>query len=465
MRSTDGSATGHEPRTMPNLRFPSLLVGSLLVAACATPSPVVTSDDLSSAEQDAPGQTILPPSDGFVPLPAPPPPIDRGRELLVTDRAVLSGSRSDNANALAPWSFRHAMESLAAASSADAPAFVKSWLATWQASSTAASEGSLPLGARPDVQKDLVCPWLRLTPENGCDATCAQCVSSKLDLSRAPFRLLAIVNRLDLAETTKGCKPEASEARLLFVALRPGTTTPLSFNAIFEYAVDGTAAGAPESWHALAALPGDAEYAAALETLTRTFTDSARLGQLRTSENLAGTSWELRQFAHVGGMLVPTALTNTVTDAFDGTTELATHLSTHQSEIFAGDNAVPANVATAFSTMPKADFRWSSATADPSTLHLFGLSTCNGCHAGERGDTSVLPFSHVGVDASGATIVSRFLSDPSSPNGDELAFRGRSLARRLTGQCGSSEASYGGRNGGGGGGLEVTPDRAARRVH
>jgi hypothetical protein len=449
---------------MPNLRC-SVLLGSLLVAACATPSPVAIGDDLSPVAAGAPSQTILPPSEAFVPLPPPATPIDRGRELLVTDPAVLSGPRSDNANARAPWSFRHAMESLAAASSVDAATFVSGWLATWQASSTAASEGSLPLGARANVQQDLVCPWLRLTPENGCDETCAQCASAKLDLSRAPFRLLAIVNRLDLAETTDGCKPEASEARLLFVALRPGTTTPLSFNAIFEYVVDGTAACSPGSWHALAALPGDAEYAAALETLTRTFTDSARLGQLRTSENLAGTSWELRQFAHVRGKLVPTALTNTVTDALDGTTELATHLITHQSAIFAGDNAVPSTDATAFSTMPKADFRWSSATADPSTLHLFGLSTCNGCHAGERGDTSVLPFSHVGVDASGATIVSRFLSDPSSPDGDELAFRGRSLARRLTGQCGSTEASYGGRHGGGGVGLEVTPDRGARRVH
>jgi hypothetical protein len=451
---------------MPNLRCSSLLLGSLLVAACATPSPVGAGDTGLDSPAEEPTPTVLPPSSDFRPLP-PPSTIDRGRELLVTDRAVLSGARSDNANALAPWSFRHAMESLAAASAVDAPSFVSGWLATWQASSTAAAEGRLPLGARPDVQKDLVCPWLRLTPENGCDETCSQCASSKLDLSRAPFRLLAIVNRLDLAETTNGCKPEASEARLLFVAMRPGTTTPLSFNAIFEYAVDGTAAGAADSWHSLAALHGDADYAAALESLTRTFTDSARLGQLRTSENLAGTSWELRQFAHLRGALVPTALTNTVTDALDGTTQLATHLSTHEAEIFAGDNAVPANVATAFSTMPKADFRWSSTTANPSTLHLFGLSTCNGCHAGERGDTSVLPFSHVGVDANGATIVSRFLSNPSSPDSDELAFRARSLTRRLTSQCGSTEASYGGRHGGGGGGVEVTPDRvaSARRVH
>ncbi|MDB4982095.1 MAG: putative lipoprotein [Myxococcales bacterium] len=451
---------------MLNVRRSGFLLASLLVAACASPPPVASGGEDTYVE--VPVEAQLPPGiSNVIATPPPPPAIDRERELLVTDVAVLSGARSDNGSASAPWSFRHVMEALAAESSVDAPTFVNDWLATWQASSTGASEGSLPLGARPDVQKDLVCPWLRLTPENACDDTCAHCAAySKLDLSRAPFRLLAIVNRLDLAETTTGCKPEASEGRLLFVAMRPGTSTPLSFNAIFEYVVNGTVAGAPDAWHALAALRG-ADYAAALEKLTRSFTDGARLGQLRTSENLAGASWELRQFAYGSGRLVPTALTNTIKDALDGTPELATHVNGHESQIFAGDNAVPPTLATAFSTMPKADFKWSSTDANPSTLHLFGLSTCNGCHAGERGDTSVLPFSHVGVDASGATIVSRFLSDPSAPDSDELAFRGRSLARRLTGGCGSSEASYGGRHGLGGGDLKVTPDNvaSARRVH
>jgi hypothetical protein len=459
---------------MPNLRSSSVLLASLLLAAvpavpgCGT-SRVVSEPGFGPGEPSATENTFAngPPAGTFdEPAKAPLPAIDRERELLVTDRAVLSGPRSDGGNAVAPWSFRHVMEALAAASSADAPTFVSDWLATWQASSTAAFEGGLPLGARPDVQKDLVCPWLQLTPENACDATCAHCAASKLDLARAPFQLLAIVNRLDLAETTTGCKPEASEARLVFMAMQPGTSTPLSFNAIFEYVVNGTPAGDPAAWHALGGRR-DGAYAAELETLTRSFTDAALLGQLRTSENLAGTSWELRQFAHVRGKLAPAALTNTVRDSLDGTPELATHVNAHQTEIFDGDNAVPASFGTAFSTMPKADFRWSSADANPAALRLFGLSTCNGCHAGERGDTSVLPFAHVGVDADGRTILSRFLSDPSAPGSDELAFRERSLGRRMSGQCGNPEASYGGRRGTGGGGLEVTPDRGAfaQRVH
>ena len=190
------------------------------------------------------------------------------------------------------------------------------------------------------------------------------------------------MNRLDLGETTVGCAPQQSEARFVFAALRPGTSTPLPLNVIIEYHVNGTRAGEPSAWHALGALHG-AEYAPALEALTRSFTDDLpSLGQVRTSENLASA----------GGKLVPTALTNTVADTLDGTPELSAHLQAHAGEIFKGDNAVSPRLSTAFSSMPKADFRWSSPDVEPQTRHLFALGTCNGCHAGEREDTSVLPF-------------------------------------------------------------------------
>jgi hypothetical protein len=445
---TDRFAGGNGDE-MPNLRS-SLVLLALFAAACADP-PVTR-----GFADDPPSATPLPPDPPHA-FPPPDVAIDSQRELLVTDRSVIGGARSDNASGSAPWSFRHVMESLAAAGSVDASAFVSDWLKTWQASSTAPSEGSLPLAVRADVQKELVCPWLRLTPENACDETCAQCAAEHLDLSVAPFRLLAIVNRLDLGETTTTCRPEAAEARLVFVALRPGTSTPLSFNAIVEYAVNGTDGSNPAAWHALGSLSGE-RYATALESLTRSFTDTASLGQLRTSENLAGTSWELRQFVLRSGKLVPTALTNTVKDSLDGTPELAAHLSAHENEIFSGDNAVKGNLVTASSRMPKADFRWSSAGSSPVSLHLFGLNTCNGCHAGERGDTSVLPFAHIGMDTSGETLVSRFLLD-------DLAFRARSLGRRVTGQCGAAEASYGARNGTPGhGGIPLAGD-SAPRVH
>lgn len=449
---------------MTTSKLKALLALSLGVCACACDSRPGSPESSAFTE---PSPELFPPPPPLEVLPLPPPiAVNRHKELLVTDRAILAGARSDGARADAPWSFRHLVEKLAAPG--DASAFVRTWLASWEATSTAPAEGNLALSHRPDVRAELVCPWLRLTPENGCDATCSQCTSAHLDLTRAPFRLLAVVNRLDLAEETTGCNEDASEARFVFLATRPGTSTPLSFNVIFEYGANGTSAGDPKEWHALASVP-DGGYVAALERVTRSVTDrtQASLKQLRTSENLGtahGTSWELRQFGLVNHDLVPSALTNTARDAIDGTTELADHVDSHFSEIASGDNAITTALRTAVSTMPRADFRWSDPRGTSQQLDLFGLSTCNGCHAGHRGDTTILPFSHIGADERGETVVSRFLDDPTNPLADELSFRERSLSRRLQGQCGSPEASYGGRRGGGGGGgLEKQPN--VQRVH
>ncbi|MBS2017939.1 MAG: hypothetical protein JST00_34000 [Deltaproteobacteria bacterium] len=388
----------------------------------------------------------------------PPPPfgeaiVERRKELLVVDEALLA-ARSDGARADAPWSFRHLVEELAAPG--DPQAFVRSWLATWSSTSTESAEGSLPLDVRSAVESELVCPWLRATPTNECDATCGKCSARVLDLSKAPFRLLAIVNRLDLAEMRGHCDDDAAEGRFVFAMVREGGAKP--FEAIFEYGVKRTKAGDARAWHALGGLDGRA-YAEALEAITRSFSDRApgeptRLKQLRTSENLGGskgTSFELRQFAARDGRLVPTALTNTARDSLNGTSGLDEHVSTHFSEIMDGDNAITLSQRTAVSTMPRANFRWSGAGgSDNLPLDMFGFSTCNGCHAGHRGDTETSPFAHVSLDESGHTILSRFLDDPLNPLSDELGFRSRSLRRRLEGRCGSEEAGYSARRGLGG---------------
>ena len=439
---------------------PALLALWLGLSACSQPAVTNTFTD--------PDPAVEPPTTTDGPFTDPveaPIPVDRHKELLVTDRAILAGARSDGTRAEAPWSFRHLVEALAAPG--EAQAFVAGWLASWRATSTAPEQGSLPLNARPDVRTELVCPWLRLTPANACDETCSHCTSEILDLSRAPFRLLAIVNRLDLAETPHGCSDDAAEVRFVFVATTPGASTTLPFNVIFEYGANGVEAADPRAWHALASL-ADERYAGTLERIMRSVTDLPHpsLKQLRTSENLGtsrGTSWELRQFQRGASGLVPSALTNTARDAVDDTPALADHVNAHFTEITSGDNAITSELRTAFSTMPRADFRWTTPDGSSSMVDLFGLSTCNGCHAGHRGDTKILPFAHVGVNEQGETVVSRFLDDPDNRPGDELAFRERSLARRLQGQCGSSDASYAGRRGGGGG-LERSGG-GPKRVH
>lgn len=462
---TAGLEPGHGGMTMRTTRTIQVLAiaGLLSLApACGEESPF-WSGRSGYADPGPPPTMVTDP-----PLPPLPPLANvETKALLVTDEALLA-ERSDGTRVDAPWSFRHLVETLT--DPALGSAVVQGWLASWQTTSTSAFDGNLPLDVRASVKTEIACPWLRATPANGCDEACEMCESQTYDLAKAPFRLLAIVNRLDLAETTTGCDTTAAEGRFVFVATRDGVVLP--FSIIFEYGVAGAKAGEPSAWRALSSLQGN-EYGNALEGLTRSFTDPTMgrppaLKQLRTNEGLGPNgAFELRQFALRNNALVPTALTNTALDSMNGTSTLTKHVSDHAAQIFAGDNAITSVQRTAVSTLPRADFRWTDPASRTSReMDLFGLSTCNGCHGGHRGDTTILPFMHIGVDKSGRTVLSRFLQDPLMPMNDELTFRGRSLARRAVGQCGGPDASYGARNGGKGGGIPKREgELTARRTH
>src|SRR5204863_3118695 len=108
--------------------------------------------------------------------------------------------RGDNRSPSHPWSFRQRLEELVGGSTEAGGAMADAWLAGWSTAndvpvSTAVGAARVPIDPRPAAHNVLRCPWLRQSPENACDATCASCRSRHMDLSRAPFRLLAIVNR------------------------------------------------------------------------------------------------------------------------------------------------------------------------------------------------------------------------------------------------------------------------------
>src|SRR6478752_6069739 len=103
---------------MPNALRSTVLLATLLAAACAAPP--VRSSFVDDGTTPDPYWTV---GGGTEPTPLPPEParlpeINRGRELLVSDRAVLTAARTESATATAPWSFRHVMETLAAKSGA-----------------------------------------------------------------------------------------------------------------------------------------------------------------------------------------------------------------------------------------------------------------------------------------------------------------------------------------------------------
>ena len=72
--------------------------------------------------------------------------------------------------------------------------------------------------------------------------------TATLDLNQAPFRLLAIVNRIDLRENLTYGAGSAGEGRLVFGAVDPTTCAPLKFTVIFEYGIHRTGCIALKAW-------------------------------------------------------------------------------------------------------------------------------------------------------------------------------------------------------------------------
>jgi hypothetical protein len=416
-------------------------------------SPAPPSPPAPPATPGYPGTT--PPADPICPGA----PVDRWKELLIVEPSVVQDARARN-EAGAPWSFRRRLEDLAGAPAAGDLAWT--WLNSWRWGYTVAAQPGLPTAARvavsprPGVDSELLCPWLRLSPANACTPTCTSCNDRRLDLARAPFRLIALVNRLDLGQADGACGRDGGQLRFVYTAVDPRTGAALPFTVIFEYQVSLPGGqdrrGLARAWRELGRRPFGADYNGRLDALVARTMRAASLHRVQTNEVALGEPWEMRQFVPLapergGVVLEPTAVAHTPRLSLDGTPELSSYLAENRLAILEGDNLLRPDMLAGSALMDRPDFRWQAPGADPEVLDAFNANTCNGCHGG-RGDAGDLPFQHIGLagpvgstaggsyypNASGPARVSRYLHDPSGGD-DELARRAGQLDETACGRC------------------------------
>jgi hypothetical protein len=385
--------------------------------------------------------------------------VDRWKELLIVEPSVVQDSRARN-EADAPWSFRRRLEDLAGAPAAGDLAWT--WLTSWRWGYTVSAEPGLPtaprvaVSPRPGIDSELLCPWLRLSPGNACTPTCTSCNDRRLDLARAPFRLIALVNRLDLGQADGACGRDGGQLRFVYTAVDPRTGAALPFTVIFEYQVSLPAGqdrrSLARAWRELGRRPFGPDFNARLDAVVARAMRAASLHRLQTNEVALGAPWEMRQFVPLapergGVVLEPTAVAHTPRLSLDGTPELASYLAQNRLAILEGDNLLRPDMLAGSALMDRPDFRWQAPGADPEVLDAFNANTCNGCHGGRRDDGD-LPFQHIGLSgpagasasgpyypaASGPARVSRYLHDPAGHE-DELTRRARQLEETACGRC------------------------------
>lgn len=367
--------------------------------------------------------------------------IDRFKELMIVDESVISDPRSQNATNGA-WSFRRQFENIMP-EGFDRSTFIRTWLENW-ATETQVNGFKLDLEPRgEEMNIRLMCPWLKSTPANQCNDDCSTCAARELDLAKAPFRLIAIVNRGDLRGRPDIISP-AGEARFVFgMTYGPGddpSSQPAALSLIMEYALptSRTAHEWAEAWHHLGTHAAfDDAYKAELEELTNAFAgrgvspdrkNGSALAQIRTNESAFNWIWQLRQFRLDSlGDLRLTPLNNTPGQALNGTPALASYITEHKDEILADKHVLPPSMLAGSSDQLL--YRWTFPSVEEPLRLAFARGTCNGCHTGENPviDTAF----HVSPYRKGTEKLSQFLNNPKAPESDELAHRAKIMTAAL----------------------------------
>lgn len=307
--------------------------------------------------------------------------VDTKRELMITDLRVVEDPVRTTNNGV--WTFRHLMEAMAP-TVAQAPALAEGLFQSWLVDQTV---NGITTPARTGIQSLVLDPWPR--------------INGQLDLDRAPLRLLAIVNRVDVRDLSKG---KAGEGRFVFGVLN-SSGSPTSFTVILEYRLPATTQADvlawAKRWHDLGAQPlGSAAYNQALQLVTERFAarnaepgrpNGSALSQLRTNEIALSFPWELREFtlSPTTGLFRQDTVKLTPDNSFMGSAALASFINQNQAAILTQTHDVPATFNGApflgAAVRNNLDFWTATGINNNDARHLFSLNTCNGCHGREAG--------------------------------------------------------------------------------
>jgi hypothetical protein len=358
--------------------------------------------------------------------------------LVITHSAVVNdASRTYNpctntGNPSGVWTFNHLMTQMA--NGLVPPAvFTEQWLKLW---TVPQSINGWTVPARTSLQTQILNSWPR--------------VNGQLDMTKAPFKLVAIVNRLDLG---KGAGPagyggggrggnNGGELRFVFAAVnRTSSCTQQPFLIIFEYGVPKSACAEVRTWAqqwlnlSSPSLPlGSAAYNAALTALTQQVVvanaapakpNGSAINQIRTNEIMLASPWELREFRFDPASATPNLLTEgtvalTPGDALNNTSTLANFINANTAAILANTYSVPTAYPTSSSPflganpkIPTPSTTWWKAQgiANNTARHKFSLNTCNSCH-GRETSTS---FTHIAQNGALSGFLATGMSNPNTP--------------------------------------------------
>jgi len=164
--------------------------------------------------------------------------IDPERSLLIRDPRVVEDPRrtynpcTNVGTPMGVWTFGYLMQEMAnqPMTGINPSTFARLWLKNWENNLVINGWG---VAARQAVKDAVITPWEQASGGPGFP----------LDLSKAPFKLIAIVNRIDLRGNSGYTTNNAGEARFVFGVIdrrlnRDGCCTVNEMSVILEYGID-----------------------------------------------------------------------------------------------------------------------------------------------------------------------------------------------------------------------------------
>lgn len=382
-----------------------------------------------------------------------------GDPIRTFDPCDIDGDGSTG-NVNGAWSFKTLMTNMANTplTGVSAQQFTHNWLLQWMSAQTV---NSFTINPRPNMQ-NFFQGWDAINP-------------ATLDMNNLPFRLLAIVNRIDLSKTTAyGLSGQPGEIRLVFGLVDPNSPSCTSGNTgatrqmtvIFEYgdtaASCSTIKSRANEWLNLSTLAlGSPAYNAALQAITDDVTlanavpgkpNGSAINQIRTNDIALAAPWQLREFVLTGPNLASATIKQTPDPALFrlGSAVTAQYMDDNADAISCEKHSVPENYLGNPFLGSHTDYGfgtlWNAPAAPlagpgfcvesplagvPSVAgtvrHKLSLNTCDDCHAGE----TQTAFTHIRPGSFPATL-SGFLTGITVPDpvGEPVTREFNDLQRR-----------------------------------
>ncbi|NNC90023.1 MAG: hypothetical protein HKN82_16315 [Akkermansiaceae bacterium] len=376
------------------------------------------------------------------------------RSLMITDLSVVEDPDrtfdpcSGTGTPMGKWTFGFLMEQAANTplTGVTASEMAQHWIQQFEAFNVINGDPVPDRGGA--IQTSLIDKWNAKNIAEG---------NHPFDPVNAPFRLTAIVNRIDLREGSAYATGNAGELRFVFCAMDLDTCNAFPLTVIWEFGVPisgcANVRSYAQDWQALSdpgLFPFGPVFNTALEALTDISSlanadpgkpNGSALNQLRTN-NFLGGPWTLREFKITGSTPTPNHLTEVVVaqtpaQGFQGSTTLVDYINTFETDILAGLHVVPAlwpgasPFQAAKAEVPFPSFHWNGpGIANNDARHLFSAATCSGCHGGEAsgspsfppGGVGSFPFVHVGQRNPGVEAsLSNFLMGTNMPMPDPVS--------------------------------------------